>query len=125
MIQTQATATPPSTPTPRPAIALSGIKKIYGSGNTEVRALDGIDLIIHSGEYCAIMGASGSGKSTLMNMMGCLDRPTTGQYLLDGVDVSKLDASFAARQSNKRVDTKGMYLIWSIHSGPKRSGVMT
>ena len=103
MIQTQATASTPSTPTPRPAIALRGIKKIYGSGNTEVRALDGIDLIIHSGEYCAIMGASGSGKSTLMNMMGCLDRPTTGQYLLDGVDVSKLDEQQLALIRNRKI----------------------
>ena len=61
---------------PQPIIRLEQISKIYGSGETEVRALDGVDLIVNPGEYCSIMGASGSGKSTMMNMIGCLDRPT-------------------------------------------------
>ncbi|MEM6503021.1 MAG: ABC transporter ATP-binding protein [Cyanobacteria bacterium P01_C01_bin.89] len=87
----------------RPAIALSDISKIYGSGNTEVRALDGVSLTIKSGEYCAIMGTSGSGKSTLMNVMGCLDRPTRGQYFLDGVDVAHLNEKQLATIRNRKI----------------------
>ncbi len=71
-------------------IKFENIFKIYGISNTEVRALNGINLIIKKGEYCSIMGASGSGKSTAMNIIGCLDRPTSGRYYLDGVDVSGL-----------------------------------
>lgn len=87
----------------RSAIALTGITKVYGSGNTEVRALDGIDLVVEAGEYCAIMGTSGSGKSTLMNVMGCLDRPTTGQYFLDGVDVARLNEQQLALIRNRKL----------------------
>lgn len=65
--------------------------KIYGSGDAEVRALDGVSLRIRAGEFVAIMGASGSGKSTAMNIIGCLDAPTAGQYLFHGVDVGGLD----------------------------------
>ncbi len=72
------------------AFELRGITKIYGSGATEVRALDGIDLTIQAGEFTAVMGASGSGKSTCMNILGCLDKPTSGQYLFHGVDVAAL-----------------------------------
>ncbi len=72
-------------------IRLEDISKIYGAGNTEVRALHGVSLIVQQGEYCAIMGASGSGKSTAMNIIGCLDRPTDGHYYLDNVDVAHLD----------------------------------
>lgn len=71
-------------------IRLEDVFKVYGVGNTEVRALNGVSLIVEQGEYCSIMGASGSGKSTAMNIIGCLDRPTSGRYYLDGVDVSKL-----------------------------------
>ncbi len=71
-------------------IRLEDVFKLYGIGNTEVRALNGVDLIVEQGEYCSIMGASGSGKSTAMNIIGCLDRPTSGRYYLDGVDVSGL-----------------------------------
>lgn len=71
-------------------IRLEDVFKVYGSGNTEVRALNSVSLIIEQGEYCSIMGASGSGKSTAMNIIGCLDRPTSGSYYLDGVDVSRL-----------------------------------
>ena len=71
-------------------IRLENISKAYGSGNTLVRALDGIDLTIKQGEYCAIMGASGSGKSTMMNIIGCLDRPTSGAYYFDRVNIAGL-----------------------------------
>ena len=71
-------------------ILLKDIVKTYGQGEIEVRALDGVSLAIERGESVAIVGASGSGKSTLMNIVGCLDEPTSGRYLLDGVDVSRL-----------------------------------
>lgn len=72
-------------------INLKNIKKIYQVGTQQVNALDGIDLEIKQNEYVAIMGSSGSGKSTLMNIVGCLDSPSKGQYLLNGYDVSTLD----------------------------------
>ena len=73
------------------AIDLQRITKTYKSGSLEVPALQGVDLRIQRGEYVAIMGPSGSGKSTMMNILGCLDRPTSGTYRLDGEDVSHLD----------------------------------
>lgn len=83
-------------------IRLEDVFKVYGMGNTEVRALNGVSLIVEQGEYCSIMGASGSGKSTAMNIIGCLDRPTSGSYYLDGVDVSKLaDADLAGIRNIK------------------------
>ena len=72
-------------------IALRDITRVYGRGEAEVRALDGIDLTIRAGEFVAIMGPSGSGKSTAMNVIGCLDSPTSGEYLFNGVDVAGLD----------------------------------
>jgi putative ABC transport system ATP-binding protein len=83
-------------------IRLEDVSKVYGVGNTEVRALNGVSLIVEQGEYCAIMGASGSGKSTAMNIIGCLDRPTSGRYYLDGMDVSQLaDANLAGIRNLK------------------------
>lgn len=76
-----------------PVIAVHGVTKIYSMGDIEVHALRGIDVAIWPGEMVAIMGPSGSGKSTLMNIIGCLDIPTEGTYLLDGIDVSKLKDS--------------------------------
>ena len=90
----------PSTPI---IIRLEGIEKIYGSGNTEVRALNGVELIIHQGEYCSIMGASGSGKSTVMNIIGCLDRPTAGDYYLDNVAVAELTDAQLAEIRNRKI----------------------
>ncbi len=75
-----------------PLIELRGISRIYGSGVTEVRALDGVDLTIREGEFVAIMGPSGSGKSTALNVIGCLDAPTSGEYYFSGVEVDNLTA---------------------------------
>ena len=72
-------------------LELRAVRKIYQVGSEEVRALDGVDLDVSPGEYIAIMGASGSGKSTLMNLLGCLDTPTSGSYRLNGVAVEGLD----------------------------------
>lgn len=84
-------------------IRLEEISKIYGSANTEVRALDNVNLIIEKGEYCAIMGPSGSGKSTAMNVIGCLDRPTSGRYYLDGLDVAHLGNADLAGIRNLKI----------------------
>ncbi len=73
-----------------PLIALHGLSKIYGRGDAEVKALRNVDLTINSGEFIAMMGPSGSGKSTCMNILGCLDTPTTGQYLFQGEAVEQL-----------------------------------
>ncbi|MBK6466784.1 MAG: ABC transporter ATP-binding protein [Rhodobacter sp.] len=73
-----------------PLIEFRGVARRYGQGEAEVRALDGVDLIIEKGEFVAIMGPSGSGKSTAMNIIGCLDRPTAGQYLFEGTPVEHL-----------------------------------
>ena len=84
-------------------IRLEQISKVYGSDNTEVRALFDVDLIVEAGEYCAIMGPSGSGKSTAMNVIGCLDRPTSGQYYLDGEDVARLQDDQLAHIRNRKL----------------------
>lgn len=81
-----------------PIIQTEDLRKVYSPGTqAEVKALDGVNLRIDRGEFVAIMGASGSGKSTLMNVIGCLDRPSGGRYLCDGVDVATLDAESLAR----------------------------
>ena len=84
-------------------ISVKHLVKIYKMGDIEVHALRGINLDIEQGEFAAIMGASGSGKSTLMNILGCLDIPTSGEYLLDGVSVAKLDRDELARLRNKKL----------------------
>jgi putative ABC transport system ATP-binding protein len=93
----------PSTLETREIIRLENVFKIYGSGETEVQALAGVNLVIKKGEYCSIMGASGSGKSTAMNIIGCLDRPTSGRYYLDNVDVAKLDDTELAHIRNQKI----------------------
>ena len=79
------------------------IEKVYGMGDISVAALDGVSIQIDPGEFVAIMGPSGSGKSTLMNILGCLDRPTAGTYLLDEVDVSDLDKRELAIVRNRKI----------------------
>jgi putative ABC transport system ATP-binding protein len=84
-------------------IETQDLKKIYKMGEVEVRALDGVDVKIKRGSIVSIMGPSGSGKSTLMNLLGCLDRPTSGDYILDGVQVSKMNDDQLAAARNKLV----------------------
>ncbi len=84
-------------------IVLEAVSKIYRTGNIEVRALDHVDLQIHQGEMIAIMGHSGSGKSTMMNILGCLDAPTEGNYFLDGVDVVSLNDKQLAKIRNRKI----------------------
>jgi putative ABC transport system ATP-binding protein len=84
-------------------IELTGIAKEYHMGTQTVHALRGVDLTVQDGEFVAIMGPSGSGKSTLMNMIGCLDQPTSGTYKLDGIDVSQMSDDQLARIRNKRI----------------------
>ncbi|MEM7726746.1 MAG: ABC transporter ATP-binding protein [Cyanobacteria bacterium P01_A01_bin.45] len=84
-------------------ISLKNIFKTYGSGVTEVKALNDVTLTIPEGQYCSIMGPSGSGKSTAMNIIGCLDRPTSGSYYLDNVDVAQMDDTRLAHIRNKNL----------------------
>jgi putative ABC transport system ATP-binding protein len=84
-----------------PLIAVQEVTKVFRMGDVEVRALRGVSLEIATGEFVAIRGPSGSGKSTLMNILGCLDRPTTGRYLLDGQDVAPLGRDALARIRNR------------------------
>jgi putative ABC transport system ATP-binding protein len=86
-----------------PVLKVVDLVKTYGAGETAVHALRGVSLTVERGDYVAIMGSSGSGKSTLMNILGCLDIPTAGQYLLDGVDVSRLDDRQLALVRNRRI----------------------
>jgi putative ABC transport system ATP-binding protein len=86
-----------------PVIRLRDLTRVYQMGDTEVRALDGVTLDVAPGEFLAVMGPSGSGKSTFMNIVGCLDRPTSGTYVLEGVDVSTLDRNKRAGIRNDKI----------------------
>ncbi|MFP4281784.1 MAG: ABC transporter ATP-binding protein [Opitutales bacterium] len=89
--------------TPQPLIHLSGVTKVYDLGRTQVHALAGIELDVWPNDYIAIMGPSGSGKSTLMNMLGCLDTPTAGQYLFGGENVAQMSDNQLADIRNRRI----------------------
>lgn len=86
-----------------PIIYLESVTKVYGAGEAQVAALKGVDVTIMPGEFVAIMGPSGSGKSTLMNIIGCLDRPTSGRYTLAGQDVSRLNRAQLADVRNRKL----------------------
>ena len=114
-----------------PLIKVEDIHKIYNPGENEVRALDGVSLEIQRGEFVAIVGHSGSGKSTLMNMLGCLDTPTSGHYFLEGKDVSSLSDDQLSEIRNKKIgfifqgfnlipnlDAVGNVELPLIHRGP-------
>ncbi len=84
-------------------IEVTNLSRIYGMGEISVRALDGVNLSIERGQFVAVMGPSGSGKSTLMNILGCLDRPTEGRYILDSLDVSEMNRAQLATIRNERI----------------------
>jgi putative ABC transport system ATP-binding protein len=96
-------ASRPETKPPETTIQVEDVHKTYDLGETRVHALRGVSLEIRRGEFVAIMGASGSGKSTFMNILGCLDRPSSGRYLLEGKDVSRLDKTELARIRNRQI----------------------
>ncbi len=103
----------------REIIRIEGIKKIYKPGSQQVRALDGIDIIIRENEYVAIMGPSGSGKSTMMNILGCLDTPTEGVYMLNGTDVSRMNDSQLADVRNREIG----FVFQSFNLLPKYTAI--
>jgi putative ABC transport system ATP-binding protein len=84
-------------------ISLTNVHKIYRTGEIEVHALRGVSLEVKRGEFVAVMGPSGSGKSTMMNLIGCLDRPTSGTYILDGIDVSTMSKNQRADTRNRKI----------------------
>ncbi|WP_017294561.1 ABC transporter ATP-binding protein [Geminocystis herdmanii] len=100
-------------------IKLENIYKTYGSGEIEVHALSGVNLEIAEGEYCSIMGSSGSGKSTMMNILGCLDRPTSGNYYLNGKNV----ASFSGKQLAKVRNLQIGFIFQQFHLLPQLSAL--
>ncbi len=100
-------------------IKIQNLQKVYDTGAIQVHALKNINLTIEQGEYVAIMGQSGSGKSTLMNILGCLDRPTEGQYFLDGIEVGKLSENKLSLVRNKKIG----FVFQSFHLIPRTSAM--
>ena len=88
---------------PPPIIDMRGLRKVYDTGAVKVEALRGVDLLVRPKEFVAIVGPSGSGKSTLLNILGCLDRPSGGQYFLAGEDVARMDDGSLSRIRNTRI----------------------
>ena len=103
----------------RPVIEVVGLGKTYGSGDTAVAALRGVDLTVMPGEYLAIMGASGSGKSTLLNLLGCLDMPNTGRYRIDGISVAELTERQLSVLRNRRLG----FVFQSFNLVPRTSAM--
>ena len=103
MMSTTPTQTVPESVSPDAVIRVEDVHRYYELGETRVHALRGVSLDIGRGEFVAIMGASGSGKSTFMNMLGCLDKPTSGRYLLEGTDVSQHDKKALAHIRNQKI----------------------
>lgn len=104
---------------PPPVAELVHVSKVYGSGDTEVRALDDLSLTVQQGDYLAVMGASGSGKSTAMNILGCLDRPSAGSYRLNGTDVDSLDDDELADLRNQQLG----FVFQQFHLLPQLSAI--
>ena len=102
-----------------PVIALTGITKSYGLGETTVHALRGVDLTVERGDYLAIMGTSGSGKSTLMNIIGALDGATSGHYELDGINIDSLDESALSIVRNRKIG----FIFQSFNLIPRTSAI--
>jgi putative ABC transport system ATP-binding protein len=100
-------------------VELRGVTKTYGSGDTVVHAVAGVDLVVERGDYVAVMGASGSGKSTLMNIIGCLDAPSRGRYRLDGVDTRRLDERRQAMIRNRKIG----FIFQSFNLIPRTSAL--
>jgi putative ABC transport system ATP-binding protein len=118
-----APSTPPANPfqlvTSHPVIEIANLVKTYGTGRIQVTALAGVDVLVERGDFVAIMGASGSGKSTLMNILGCLDVPTRGRFLLDGVDVRTLEEATLAKVRNRKIG----FVFQSFNLIPRTSAV--
>ncbi len=104
---------------PPPVAELVHVSKVYGSGDTEVRALNDLSLTVQQGDYLAVMGASGSGKSTAMNILGCLDRPSSGSYRLNGTDVDSLDDDELADLRNQQLG----FVFQQFHLLPQLSAI--
>lgn len=100
-------------------IKIENLRKTYGMGDIQVHALDGVDIRINEGEFVAIMGPSGSGKSTLMNILGCLDRPSEGHYILDGENVSGLEKAQLAAIRNRQIG----FIFQSFNLLPRTSAL--
>jgi len=100
-------------------VEVENLRRVYSMGGEEVRALDGVNIVIHEGELVSIMGQSGSGKSTLMNMIGCLDTPSDGAYRLAGIPVDTLDAEALAEVRNKHIG----FVFQSFHLLPRQTAL--